>query len=343
MDADPIGDRTMNRRMRVLVPVAVIATAVVIWLVMRNRNAGEAALDASGTVEATEADLGFQIPGRVARVGPHEGDAVAPGEELAALDAAELTAARDAAGAQVAAARARLSELDRGSRREEVAQAEAALRAARDREEEASREASRAERLFAGGAISLSDRDKLVTTLELAQSARIQTEQAAALVREGPRPETLAVQRAVVTQAEANLERAVAVLANALITAPFAGRVTVRHREPGETVAPGAPVITLLDPTDRWVRIYVAEDRIGRVSVGEGAQITSDSWPDKVYEGRVVHIGSEAEFTPRNVQTPEERTRLVYPVKVQITGDPSFDLKPGTPADVRLDAVGATP
>ena len=101
-------------------------------------------------------------------------------------------------------------------------------------------------------------------------------------------------------------------------------------------MAPGAPVLTLQDPDDRWVRIYVAEDRIGRVNVGQSAQITSDSWPDKVYEGRVVYIGSEAEFTPRNVQTSEERTRLVYPVKVRITADASFDLKPGTPADVLL-------
>ena len=96
-------------------------------------------------------------------------------------------------------------------------------------------------------------------------------------------------------------------------------------------------MLTLLDPDDRWVRIYVAEDRVGRVALGQSAEVTSDSWPDSVYRGRVVHIGSEAEFTPRNVQTPEERTRLVYPVKVRIESDPGFDLKPGVPADVRIE------
>ena len=326
----------MNKSVRVMVPVALVAAAVLAWVALRSGNAAEALLEASGTVEATEADLGFQMPGRVARVGPREGDAVTPGEELAALDAAELDAARDAAAAQLAAARARLSELEVGSRKGEVAQTDAAASAARQREDEARREAGRAERLFQGGAVSRSDRDRAATALELAVLARVQAEEAAALVREGPRPESLDAQRAVVTQADANLAHALATLANAVITAPFAGSVTVRHREPGETVAPGAPVLTLLDPADRWVRIYVAEDRIGRVNVGQSAQITSDSWPDKVYEGRVVYIGSEAEFTPRNVQTSEERTRLVYPVKVRITGDASFDLKPGTPADVRL-------
>jgi len=112
--------------------------------------------------------------------------------------------------------------------------------------------------------------------------------------------------------------------------------VTTRHREPGEAVGAGSPVLTLLDPDDRWVRIYVREDAIGRVRLGMDAEIRSDTWPDRVYRGEVVFIGAEAEFTPRNVQTTEERTRLVYPVKVRITDDTGFELKPGVPADVTL-------
>jgi HlyD family secretion protein len=140
-----------------------------------------------------------------------------------------------------------------------------------------------------------------------------------------------------VGQALANLARAEATLANTIVEAPFAGVVTIRHREPGEAVVPGAPVVTLLDPDDRWVRIYVREDLIGRVAIGQPARIAADTYRDRVYAGEVVFIGSEAEFTPRNVQTSEERTKLVYPVKVRITGDPSFDLKPGVPADVTLE------
>ena len=106
-------------------------------------------------------------------------------------------------------------------------------------------------------------------------------------------------------------------------------------------MGPGAPVFSLLDPDDRWVRIYVREDEIGRVQLGQQAQIRADTYPDRVYDGEVVFIGSEAEFTPRNVQTQEERTRLVYPVKVRITGDAGFELKPGIPADVVLvEAAG---
>ncbi|HZD06419.1 MAG TPA: HlyD family efflux transporter periplasmic adaptor subunit, partial [Longimicrobiales bacterium] len=166
------------------------------------------------------------------------------------------------------------------------------------------------------------------------------TEQALELAREGPRREMIDAQAAVVEQARAGLERAEAALQDAVVEAPFAGVVTVRHREPGEIVPVGGPVLTLLDPDDRWVRIYVPEDRMGGVSLGQAATIRSDTWPDRTYGGEVVFIGSQAEFTPRNVQTPEERTRLVYPVKVRITGDPDFELKPGLPADVTLGEEG---
>src|SRR5690606_9229148 len=138
-------------------------------------------------------------------------------------------------------------------------------------------------------------------------------------------------------QAEAQIAALDASLDNAAIRAPFAGVITLRHREPGETVSPGAPVLSLLDPGDRWVRIFVREDEVGRVALGQGATIRSDSHPEKRYRGEVAHVASEAEFTPRNVQTTEERVKLVYAVRVRITGDPGFELKPGVPADVTLD------
>ena len=92
-----------------------------------------------------------------------------------------------------------------------------------------------------------------------------------------------------------------------------------------------------MNPEDRWVRIYVREDEVGNIAIGHPASITADADPDRVYDGEVVFIASEAEFTPRNVQTTKERVKLVYRVKVRIKGDPDFELKPGLAADVRLD------
>jgi HlyD family secretion protein len=98
-------------------------------------------------------------------------------------------------------------------------------------------------------------------------------------------------------------------------------------------------VLTVTNLGDRWVRIYVREDRIGAVHLGEGAAITADTYPGRRYQGAVSYIASEAEFTPRTVQTAEERVKLVYAVKVRITGDSLVDLKPGIPADVVLRAA----
>ena len=120
------------------------------------------------------------------------------------------------------------------------------------------------------------------------------------------------------------------------VRAPFDGVVTVRHREPGEIIPAGSPVLSVLNREDRWVRIYVPETRIAAVRLGLKAEITTDTYRGKKYEGAVAQIASEAEFTPKTVQTQEERVKLVYAVKVRVEGDSTYDLKPGMPADVRL-------
>lgn len=325
----------MKKRVRVLVVLAVIGGIAAWWMLGRGTG-GDGELFASGTVEATDADLGFQIPGRVGSVAVMEGERVSRGDELARLDTRELDAGVAAARARLAAAEARLAEMTGGSRPQEVAAAGAASSAASRRAEAARREAERARTLHEGGAISLQAMQRAETALEVALADEEQARQRLALVREGPRAEAVQAQRSLVDQARSEVVLAQASLANAMIVAPFDGIVTVRHREPGETVGAGAPVVTLLDPEDRWVRIYVREDALGRVHLGLPAEIRSDTYPERVYQGEVVFVGSEAEFTPRNVQTTEERTKLVYPVKVRITGDPAFELKPGLPADVTI-------
>ncbi|KPJ82754.1 MAG: hypothetical protein AMS19_06840 [Gemmatimonas sp. SG8_23] len=325
----------MDKRIRI-VAVAVVLASAGLWWMGRNGASDTDGLFASGTVEATDADLGFQRPGRIGAVDAAEGERVASGTRLARLDAQELEAQVAAARAALAAAEARLQELTAGTRPQELAAAEAAVEAASERAAEAERDAERATMLFEGGAISRQAMQRAHTMLDVARSDLEQVSQRLALLREGPRTETVQAQRSVVEQARAQLALAEATYAYSVIEAPFEGVVTTRHREPGEAVGAGTPVVTLLDPDDRWVRIYVREDAIGRVQLGSSAEIRSDTYPDRVYEGEVVFIGSEAEFTPRNVQTTEERTKLVYPVKIRITGDPDFQLKPGVPADVTI-------
>jgi HlyD family secretion protein len=297
---------------------------------------GNGPLAANGTVEATEAELGFQSPGRIETIRVHEGDRVHAGDTLALLDRSELFARRAQAVAQISAARAALAELQAGSRSEERVQAQQALQAATDRLADAQRDLDRTRRLFEAGALSQEAYDKARLQLDVLRAQKSEAEQQLQMVQAGPRPERIDAQRAVVAQAEAALAQLDATLANAVIRAPFDGVVTVKGREMGETVPAGAPVVTIMDLSDRWVRIYIPEDQVGAVRLGQNAAITADTYPGKRYAGQVSFVASQAEFTPRNVQTKEERVKLVYAVKVKITQDPTLDLKPGVPADVTL-------
>ena len=272
---------------RLLVIPVVLVIALVTWLLLRARGDDASEITASGTIEATEADLGFQVGGRVAQVLVKEGDAVQRGDLLARLDQAELRARYQAADARLAQARAALAELERGARPQERGQARAEVEAARRRAEEARASLSRARKLYEGGAISKEDFDRAETAYTVARAQAQQAVEQQSLVNVGPRAERIAAQRAAVNEAQAVVEQGRAVLDNAAILAPFPGVITVRHREPGEAVTPGLPVLTLLNPADRWVRIYVREDQVGRVRIGQSAAILSDSNPNKAFRGRV--------------------------------------------------------
>ena len=293
-------------------------------------------LTASGTVEATEAQLGFPAGGRLLELSVHEGEVVTRGMVLATLDQSELEARREQAEAQLGSARAALRELERGFRVEEIAQAKAGATAAASRLVDAEQSFGRTRTLRQGGAVSQEALDRAQVALDLAQAKRTQAAEQLRLMETGPRPERIEAQRAQVRQAAAAGRALDVSLANMTLTASFDGLVTARHREPGEIIPPGAPVVTVMAPSERWVRIYVPENRLGGLQVGADVAINSDSYPGREYRGTVSYIANQAEFTPKTVQTTAERVKLVYQVKVRITGDAALGLKPGMPADVRI-------
>lgn len=326
----------MNRKRLIVLPVLLVAAAALVLRMRTARGDEPGSLGTSGTVEATEAQLGIQGSGRIDSIAVREGDVVRQGQLLAWLDRAELDARRLQAAALEAAARAQLLELEHGSRSEEVGQARAAQAAAAAKALDAERDFARARTLYEGGAVSREQYDNAATARSVARSEERRLAEQARLVGTGPRPERIAAARAALQQAGAALAAADAQLANLTLRAPFDGVVSVKHREAGEVVASGAPLLTLTNMSDRWVRIYVPENRLAAVRLGGAATITSDTWPDKRYRGTIAFIAPEAEFTPKAVQTAEERVKLVYAVKVRITGDAAHELKPGMPADVQL-------
>jgi HlyD family secretion protein len=149
----------------------------------------------------------------------------------------------------------------------------------------------------------------------------------------------LATLEANIARDEAALAVAEAQLGYAVLRSPQAGVVLRKHVEPGEIIAAGTPAVTLADLTNIWLKIYIRETDLGRVKLGQAAEIRTDTYPGKVYAGKVTWVSSEAEFTPKNIHTPEERVKLVFAVKIRVD-NPAQELKPGMPADARLPVDG---
>jgi len=148
----------------------------------------------------------------------------------------------------------------------------------------------------------------------------------------GPTPEEVAVAEAVVRQAQAQANVLSAQIAQGALASPIDGVVLNQVLRAGELAAPAAPILTLADLSEVTLKVYVPENRIGHVYLGQLAQVTVDSFPDRVFEGQVSHIGDEPEFTPRNVATAEERLNTFYAVEIRLP-NPDGLLKPGMPAD----------
>ena len=270
-------------RLHRIVAVVLVLSAVGVFVTYRSMSATDAADDilASGTVEARQADLGFQLAGRVEAIGVREGDRVLAGAELARLENAELAAQRAVAAAQERGSQAQLAELVAGSRREEIARARAALDVAVQRRDAARRDVERLQPLAEKELVSRQDFDHQRTALAVAQSEASKAAEDLRLLEKGPRKERIEAQRASVAQAAATTARIDATLAQSVLRAPFGGTIVVKHREVGEAIPAGAPVFTIRDLGDRWVRLYVPGDEVGRLHLGQAATVTADGWPGR--------------------------------------------------------------
>jgi HlyD family secretion protein len=273
-----------------------------------------------------------------------EGELVKSGRIVARLDTSELAQEVFVRRAEVKAAQAVLAELEAGSRPEEITQAEAAHELERAEAERLRVESQRHQRLHEQDFISASDYDRTATAYRVAQEKVKEAEARLTLLRKGPREEVIEQARARLQQAKENLTLTETRLGYATLASPLTGVVLSENVESGEYVSAGTPIVTVGDLVHVWLRAYVNETDLGRVKVGQSVRVTTDTYPGKIYEGRISFIASEAEFTPKNVQTEKERVKLVYRIKVDIP-NPKMELKPGMPADatILLDGVPRNP
>lgn len=348
----------------------IAAAALVIGFVYVRMPAGvpEGLIQANGRIEGDTIAVAGKVAGKIASVEVREGDAVKEGQLLVRLEDAQLRARVDQSIAAVAALESQLVSAKVGlallrnevpltvdAARAAVGQAQAAVTKAEASEQQARRDAERAQNLAARGAASSQQAERAqhaldvaASELTLAREALVHSRKQLALAELGieriraKEAEFLALQ-AQLRQAKAALAEAESVLADLTIRAPIAGVVLARVRQPGEVVSVGAPLLELVDLDQLYLKVFVPGVEIGKLRLGLPAQIYTDAFPDRPFPATVRYIASRAEFTPKEVQTPDERVKLVYAVELYLDANPEHRLTPGLPADAMIRWKESTP
>jgi HlyD family secretion protein len=334
----------MKRWIPVLI-LLIVAAAAGIYLYPRfaRKPAPTNELTLSGNIEAHESLISFKVQGRIDELPIQEGQQVKQGALLARLEDADFRQRVRIDEASVDVRQSNLALTLAGTRQQEVKASQQAVIDAQADLEEKKLDNDRAQQLFAKDEIAAQDRDQAATALKRAEATFKAAQQRYNEAVEGSRKEDIGIARANLAEANANLGLSRIDESYTTLRAPSAGVIAVRQAELGEVVVPGTPVVTLDDLDHIWLRAYIAEPDLGRIHWGQDATITTDSFLGKQYHGRISFISPDAEFTPKSVQTYTERVTLVYRIKIEID-NPNHELKPGMPADARLQlAAGSNP
>jgi membrane fusion protein YbhG len=325
----------MKRRIVPLLIVVVIALAIYVGYRIRR---GPSELEWSGTVEAHTIEVGSRVGGRVQGVSVLEGDAVEAGQALVLLEKGDLPAQRAIAEGQLEQVKAALEKVASRTlptaRRAEIAEAQARLQAEQAMQEKAQADDERTRKLFSAGAATRVDADN-ATLARRSASAQVSAVRAQLEMLLRGTPADVRSARGLVEAAEGRVRQIDVMLDELVIRAPRASRVETLDLRPGDILPPNAPAVKLLEPAELYVRIYVPETEIGRIHPGLEVPIFVDSFPGKAFRGLVESVASLGEFTPRNLQTADERADQVFAARVRIE-DGAGVLRAGMAAFVRL-------
>ena len=341
-----------------LIAAAIAIAGGVAYYVQSSRKLPEGLIAASGRVEGDRIMAAAKFPGRLREVRAHEGDELKAGVLIALLEDESVQArteqarqAVNAAGAQLIGAQASLdvaekevpmaiTVADAG-----VSQAEALYSKAQAVALQSKRDAERHQALFDKGVIEKHRLEQAELALKVAESDQLaamenirRAKEALAQARLGQqkiqaRRQEVSAIAAQKQRAEAAVAESGAALNDMQIVTPAAGIVLTRLREPGEVVMPGGAILEMVNLDQLYLKVYVPESRIGQVRLGLPARVYVDSQPDTFYEAKVSYISAKAEFTPKEVQTTDERVKLMYAVKLTLNANPGHKLTPGLPAD----------
>jgi membrane fusion protein YbhG len=292
----------------------------------------------SGHVEATEVRVSTKVGGTLEALAFDEGDSMTRGQELARIDTVDLRLALDAARAERAQASAGLRLLLAGARAEDIEEAKAQVARAEADLDGAARELERMEGLLQSGSGTTKSRDDALTRRDLARASVDAAQERLRKLQAGSRPEEIDAARARVAASEARIAQLEQQIRDATIVSPVDGIVSEKLAERGELLGPGGGIALVTDLSGAWLTVYLGEPSLGRIRIGQSVEVRTDD--GQVRKGEISFVASEAEFTPKNVQTQDERVKLVFRVKIRLFNDDHL-FKPGMPAEARIEPLGS--
>lgn len=321
-----------NKMLLVVLAGCLILAGLFYYLVGKSE---DQTITATGMIEVTQTELNSKVSGYLMERNFNEGDFVQKEELLAVINQTDLSLQYLQTMSAYQSAQAKLNDLQAGSRSAEIASAKAHMIAAENNYNKAVSDYNRFNVLYQSGGISAQELDNYRVALTTNMGNLEQAQAAYQLALEGSRPDTIEAQRFAVDQAKSAMEASKALLNDTNIKSPISGRILSKNYEVGEFVNAGASIATIGDLSDCWVKVYVPSTLLGRVKLGQEAEVKIDSYPDRTFKGVVREIATEAEFTPRQTITKNERANLVFAVKVSLENTEQL-FKPGMPAEVRI-------
>jgi HlyD family secretion protein len=292
-------------------------------------------VEATGTIETVNVVLSSKTSGEIKVLKLDEGDKVKQGDTIMIIDtqALNLQLKQQESGADMS--RAQLDLLRNGARKEDILLAESSLKQAQVNYNQAKTDLDRLQKLYQTQTITKKQYDDAAAHSDLMNDQLSSAKENYSKVKNFARPEELKQAEAKFHQSVANADLIKKNINDSYIISPINGIVVKKYFEVGETVAPMSNLVKVSDLTNVELYIYITELELGKVKLGQKAEVTVDAFKDKKFEGKVTYISPEAEFTPKNIQTKDERTKLVFAVKIELA-NPNFELKAGMPADAKI-------
>jgi len=322
----------MDRKKRAILILPIILVIIGAYWFYNYYFIKEDKIQATGTIEATTVETNAKLSGTIKNIEFEEGDNVQKDQLVAELLRNDLVAQKERDKLTVTKAEVTLADLLSGAREQEIREAIANVNIAKANYKKTEDDFKRYQSLLEIQAISQSEFDNAQTALEVSKNTLEAAEAKLSLLEEGSRKEQIELARTEVERSKAVLKATEALVGDLKIFAPLSGQVISKNYEEGEYVQMGASVLTIANLDDLWIRVYIPTDELPLIKLGQKVKF-SVSGISQEFEGVVEEIASKGEFTPKTIQTKQERANVVFGVKIRITSEGGI-LKPGMPADV---------